>query len=181
MLRFRAFTPIVFAFVVLATIIPANAGTVWTLPQLLQFCAPAVSPRTMLAVVTIESGGWPWDIDDDTGRRSYHDSTEEAAIRRATRLLAAGHNLDVGLAQVNSANFAAYHLTVAAAFDPCTNVNVGSTILTRAYQASLSLHDNPQEALYHALERYNSGRDNGAPRYARKVWETALHEGPLAW
>jgi len=135
----------------------------------------------MLAVVTIESGGWPWDIDDDTGRRSYHEPSEGAAIRRATILLGMGHNIDVGLAQVNSANFAAYHLTAATAFDPCTNVNVGATILERAYEASLSAHADPQTALYHALERYNSGRDNGAPQYARQVWETALNERPPLW
>lgn len=160
---------------------PANANAVWTLPQLLRYCAPAVSPRTMLAVVSVESGGWPWDIDDDTTRTSYHDPTEAIAIQRAMHLLHDGDNIDVGLAQVNSTNFRAYHLTVATAFDPCTNVNVGSVILERAYEAALLHHRSPQDALYHALERYNSGEDNGAPRYAREVWQAALHEGSAVW
>ncbi|MHB8140134.1 MAG: lytic transglycosylase domain-containing protein [Vulcanimicrobiaceae bacterium] len=152
-----------------------HAGTTAVpLDTLLRYCAPHVAPTTMLALVTVESNGWPWSINDDTARRSYAPETYAAAVRLAQQLIREGHTIDVGLAQVDSGNFGTYHLTIAAAFDPCTNVSVGGMILQRAYRAAVQHFGPGQTALYHAFEIYNSGRAFGDDRYARAVWSAAL-------
>jgi len=142
---------------------------VLTLAASLTSCAAGVAPRTMAAVVSVESGGWPLTIHDNTADHSYTFKTRSDAELTARRLLGAGHNLDVGLAQINSANFAGLGLDAARLFDPCTNLRAGASILQRAY-ASAARHFGPgQAALRFALSAYNSGSLYAAPHYARRV------------
>jgi type IV secretion system protein VirB1 len=142
---------------------------------MLQRCAPQVGPVTMSSVVQYESGWQPNAINDNTTGRSYFPRRQEQAIRLASQLLAQGHVIDAGLAQVDSANFASYGATVASIFDPCTNLYIGSRILLRSYAGAV-LHYGPgQIALWHALQAYNSGALNGRPSYARGVFALALN------
>lgn len=212
----------VIVFVFLGVSVPTDAKTInVSLVTLVQWCAPGVSPRTALAVMQVESGGYPWIIDDDTAGKSTTFTSREEAVYRAADLLLAGHNVDVGLAQVNSSNFRAYaRYGLAArdgsrsameqalwrAFDPCINVLVGMDILMNAYfgreymisssaarrasgacrmtlrrdrdgqwycrsGGTVDRYGPGQLALFHAFEVYNSNHDNGAPRYAKAVWE----------
>lgn len=174
--KYRRFAALALT-VIAALTLPQRAVAATTqvsLTRLLQICAPSVATPTMLALISVESGGWPWSIDDDTARKAYSPKTYKAAVALATSLIAEGHNLDVGLAQVNSGNFDGYGLSVSTAFDPCTNVSVGAMILTRSYQFAIKRWTNPQIALYHALQMYNSGRAFGDDHYALAVWQAAL-------
>lgn len=142
---------------------------VWTLAASLQSCAAGVAPRTMAAVVRVESGGWPLTIHDNTANRSYRFSGRRAAESTAQQLLAAQHNLDLGLAQINSSNLPGLGLGAAELFDPCTNLRAGATILQRAYAAAAHRFGAGQVALRYALSAYNSGSLFAAPQYARRV------------
>jgi type IV secretion system protein VirB1 len=93
-----------------------------TLTASLTSCAAGVSPRTMAAIVSVESGGWPLTIHDNSTDRSYTFHRRRQAETTANALLAGGHNVDLGLAQINSANLAGLGLTAAQALDPCTNL-----------------------------------------------------------
>jgi type IV secretion system protein VirB1 len=145
-----------------------------TLATLVQLCAPAVAPNTALAIISVESGGAPWAIDDDTTKKSYHPKNYSDAVAQAHELLDRGDNLDVGLMQVNSSNFATYGVDVDTAFDPCTNVTLGATILMRSYNAAVQIYGPGEKALWHAFEIYNSGHANGSPDYAKYVWHAGL-------
>jgi type IV secretion system protein VirB1 len=142
---------------------------VLTLTASLASCAVGVSPRTMAAVVSVESGGWPLTIHDNTDGRSYTFHDRARATAGADALLAAGHNVDLGLAQINSSNLAGLGLSTAEVLDPCTNLRAGATILQRAYAAAANRFGAGQVALRYALSAYNSGSLFAAPQYARRV------------
>jgi type IV secretion system protein VirB1 len=142
---------------------------VLTLVASLASCAQGVSPRTMAAVVSVESSGWPLTIHDNSADRSYTFTDRRKAVSAADALLAAGHNVDLGLAQINSSNLAGLGLTPAQTFDSCTNLRAGATILRRAYISAVRRFGVGQTALRFALSAYNSGSLFAAPQYARRV------------
>ncbi len=142
--------------------------------QLARQCAPFVAPTTMAAIVKVESGGRPLVILDNATRRDYNPASVQQGVRVIDRLLAEGHRqLDVGIAQVDTENFAAYRLTPATALNACTNIRVGAKILEAAYRQSAVTYGPGQTALYHAFEAYNSGRLIGDPGYANKILSAA--------
>ena len=140
-----------------------------TLTASLASCAAVVSPRTIAAVVSVESNGWPLTIHDNTIDRSYTFTDRMTADTTARALLAAGHNVDLGLAQINSSNLARLGLTPLDVLDPCTNLRAGAAILHSAYTAAARRFGAGQGALRHALSAYNSGSMFGAPQYVRRV------------
>lgn len=146
------------------------------LAALVSQCAPHVGPMTMTAIVEYESSWHATAIGDNTAHRSYAPTTRAQAEALAESLLAAGHNLDLGLAQVNSANLPGLHLTVHQIFDPCTNLEAGSHILRGSYKWAAGVYGPGQTALWHALEAYNSGRLNGHPSYAAGVFALAARD-----
>lgn len=123
----------------------------------------------MLTLVSVESGGRPLAIYDNDSRRSYAFTDLRQAQSTAAQLLAAGHNVDLGLAQINSANLAALGLNAANVFDACTNLRAGAAILRRAYAAATQRFGPGQVALRHALGAYNSGSLFAAPQYVGRV------------
>jgi type IV secretion system protein VirB1 len=144
-----------------------------TLAASLAACAPGVSPRTMAAIVRAESSGWPLTIHDNTTARSYSFGDRTQAEAAATRLIAAGHNLDLGLAQINIGNLRPLGLGVHDVFDSCANLRAGATILRGAYTAAVARFGPGQIALRHALSAYNSGSLFAAPDYVRRVIEAS--------
>jgi hypothetical protein len=101
------------------------------------------------------------------------------ALRIAKSAIRAHHSVDVGIAQVNSGNFAAFHVDAAAMLEPCANLRVGSAILANAYHAAaLRFPDRPQ-ALVHALMAYNTGSMYAGARYVRAVVAAAAPATPI--
>ena len=146
---------------------------VLALAALIRHCAPAVAPSTMAAIVRVESGGNPLAIGDNTTRRSYYPRDRATAERLARRLLDAGHLLDLGIAQIDSMNFAGFGVTAHTIFDPCTNLSVGARILSGDYAFAASRYGGGQVALRHAIGMYNTGRLNGGARYIARVLDAA--------
>ena len=143
------------------------------LVSLVASCAPQVGPKTMYAVIAYESAGRPYAIGDNTDHRSYFPEGASAAEAIAHRLLGAGHNIDVGYAQVNSANFARFRFDAANAFEPCANIAAGAGILRDAYAGAARRYGPGQVALVHALSAYNTGGYWAGLGYARGVYATA--------
>ena len=151
---------------------------VLALAALIRHCAPAVAPSTMAAIVQVESGGDPLAIGDNTTRRSYYPHDRATAERLARRLLDAGHLLDLGIAQIDSMNFAGFGVTAHTIFDPCTNLSVGARILSGDYAFAARRYGDGQVALRHAIGMYNTGRLNAGARYiARVVAAAAIRDG----
>lgn len=143
------------------------------LAALIRHCAPAVAPSTMAAIVQVESGGNPLAIGDNTTRRSYYPRDRASAEALARRLLGAGHSLDVGIAQIDSMNFAGFGLSLHSIFNPCINLSVGARILSDDYAFAARRFGDGQLALRHAIGMYNTGRLNGGARYIGRVLAAA--------
>lgn len=139
------------------------------LAALIQSCAPDVGPRTVAAVIAVESGGHPWRINSNTARRSFTYPSRAAAQAAAGQMLRAGHNIDLGLMQVNSRNLVRLGLTPETVFEPCTNVRAGARILREAYERAEQRFGPGQRALRHALSAYNTGSLYRGARYVNKV------------
>jgi type IV secretion system protein VirB1 len=145
----------------------------------LRTCAPAAAPDTMAAIVAVESAGWPYAVNDNTARHSYRPRTRTEALRIAESAIRAHHSVDVGIAQVNSGNFAAFHVDAAAMLEPCANLRVGSAILANAYHAAVVRFPDRSQALAHALMAYNSGSIYAGAPYVRAVIAAATTSTPI--
>ena len=158
---------------------PARASTV---AELVQRCAPHVAPRTALAIISVESGGRWWavnDNDQDTPRLS----TPADAIAYARQRVAEGGSIDIGIAQLNSSHLRSMHLTVDEAFEPCTNIAMGMSVLQDAWGRSVRNWGTTRYALFKAFEAYNGGPGawtSSSPAlrkrvagYANTVWSRA--------
>ena len=145
--------------------------------QLARTCAGGVAPETLLSVVKTESGFNALAIGDNTDRRSYAPASLPDAVALATRLVATGHSLDLGIAQINTAagHLQARGLPLSAAFDACTGLRVGSEVLTACYHRAAGVE---QVRLRQALSCYNTGSLNRGAGYAARVWQVAAHVVP---
>ena len=124
--------------------------------QLALRCAPSVAPSTLASIARTESGFEPLSIHDNTTGTSGAPATRDIAIQIASKLLEAGHSVDIGIMQINSANFARLGLTLEAAFDPCKSVAAGAAVLASGYTGG-DTHEGQQAALRVALSEYNTG------------------------
>nr|WP_226827656.1 lytic transglycosylase domain-containing protein [Igneacidithiobacillus copahuensis] len=141
--------------------------------SLLNQCAPEVAPATMTAIVRVESGGNPLAMWNNTTKQRVLPSTLQQAQAYLRQAMARGQRVDVGLAQVDTENFAAYGLSPANAFNACTNLRVGGQILSADYFRAVSLFGPGQVALFHAFEAYNSGTLWGDSSYANQILSVA--------
>lgn len=144
------------------------AGVDPELSALIARCAPTVHPETMAAVVSAESRGHqfaiadagpvklPWAQRKALVRSIYPGSLQEA-ITTAQNLIANGHTVSLGVAQVNDRNLARMGVSVQDVFDPCVNIAVGGKILTDFYEKAVAKFGNGPAALRAALSAYNSG------------------------
>ncbi len=147
---------------------------------LAQACAPAIATEAMVPLVVTESGGDPFVINVNKGPRVQAGSVAAgAAIVR--RYMAAGYTVDVGLAQINSANFARLGVTVEQVFDPCTNLRLASTVLQQGYDQATRYYDG-LDAISATYSLYNTGTLTRGFRngYVGRVWAAAANLGSVA-
>ena len=135
---------------------------------LLHRCAPQVSAVTMAAIVKQESGGNPLTLHDNTTGKSYRPASYAAAALLARELIAQGHSVDIGLAQINSKNLPWLDLNVAQVIGPCANIRAAQTILLRGWKQSSG-------DLRGALAAYNTGNAGSetGQKYAERVFSRA--------
>lgn len=139
--------------------------------SLLAECGPAVSPETTQAVIQVESAGNPLAIGDNTLKRSFSPGTRAEALALASRLLAQGHNIDLGLMQINSCHIPTMRLTLEELFNPCRNIRIGTTILAEFYRQHKTA--DPVQSLFRALSAYNTGQAWKGVEYINKILEAA--------
>lgn len=131
------------------------------LDSYIQQCAINVAPSTMLAIVRVESGGNPWAIGLNQGQRlRFPAQSLLQATAWVNYLEAHGYDFDVGLGQVNVRNVHKYGYKAHDMLEPCKNLWVASTILTKNYQGALLRSLTPKEALFKAISAYNTGNYN---------------------
>jgi type IV secretion system protein VirB1 len=123
----------------------------------------------MTAIVRVESNANPLAIYDNTSRRSFSPHSIREAMYTARVLIDAGHSVDLGLAQVNSANLPRLGMEIRDAFDPCSNLRGAATILENAYDAAATRFSPGPFALRRAIGAYNSGSIYGGDAYVDKI------------
>lgn len=146
---------------------------------LAQQCAPEIATEAVVPLVMTESGGDDLAININKGPRVRATSIAEGAAL-ARRYIAAGYTVDVGLAQVNSANFARLGVTVEQAFDPCTNLRLASSMLQAGYGLAIR-HYTGLEAISATYSLYNTGTLTRGFRngYVGRVWSAASGMGTI--
>lgn len=103
---------------------------------LLNTCAPRMDTRTAAAIVERESYGNSWAVYDDTSRRSYAPTSYRDAVDLAHILLEQGHDLDLGLGQVNSVHLGQPGVSVETMLHPCPNLREAQAVYNAAFAAS---------------------------------------------
>ncbi len=137
-------------------------------------CAPDIAAGTLAAIAGTESGFNPLAIHDNTTGLAMTPASRIAAISTARRLIEAGHSVDLGLMQINSANLTRFGLTPDRAFNACAALGAAGRLLMMDYQPATSRRAD-QAALQVAFSRYNTGSpvrgfQNG---YVQRVVATA--------
>ncbi|RYZ91441.1 MAG: lytic transglycosylase domain-containing protein [Proteobacteria bacterium] len=148
---------------------------------LAQNCAPGVAPQTMTALVRVESENNPYAIGVVGGRLARQPVNLDEAMATAKMLETDGWNFSLGLAQVNRHNLPSYEITYEQAFDPCTNLRVGSKILEDCFKRASKRTYDSQKALHAAFSCYYSGNFSrgfkpdvlGKPSYVQKILASA--------
>ncbi len=150
--------------------------------QLAAECAPAVHPTTLLSLVSAESGFRPYAINDNsTARRSFPESAA-VATALARGLVARGHSIDMGLAQINSRTAPHLGLSIADAFDPCRNLAAAARLMSATYRHTAAFSSTQQQALGAMLSVYNTGNSVRGYRngYVSRVYLAAARFGAVA-
>lgn len=123
---------------------------------LLKTCADQMHPAISYAIVRTESNFNPYAIgvNRSAGLRKQP-SNYAQAVSVARNLIAAGKNIDLGIAQINSSNLRWLGLSVEQAFDPCSNLKA----MQRVYLGCLSRAGNGGQgtAMQRAWSCYNTG------------------------
>lgn len=128
------------------------------LDALIAQCAYNTHPDTVKAIIQVESAGNPFAIGVNYGgsnKRKPNNISEASRVARS--LLAEGKNIDMGLMQINSANMTRFGLSPETIFDPCTNIRVGTKILSSNYAQAVQIYGPGETALRAALSAYNTG------------------------
>ena len=175
-------------------------GTAANLPaQRLDFaalqsrCLPTVPLTTLNAIILVESGGNPnamqidfprallkrWHLQEGTLRLERQPATEREALEWLEYFERRNISVDLGLMQVSTAEAHRRGLPPESLLDPCFNLRAGWQILDSAYQLESKTYGPGQEALQHAISRYNTGDtqrgiENG---YLARIM-AALKQGP---
>ncbi|MBJ6749918.1 lytic transglycosylase domain-containing protein [Geomonas anaerohicana] len=134
-------------------------------------CGPAVSPETTQAIIQVESGGNPLAIGDNTLKKSFAPKSAADAVQLATRLMREGHNIDMGLMQVNSCHVRPMKLSLEELFDSCRNIRIGTTILAEFYRQHKT--DDSAQSLFRALSAYNTGQAWKGTGYINRILQAA--------
>lgn len=167
--------------------------------QLSTACAPTVALNAMRAIVASESNFKIYAIGVNGPRHiSHNPKSFDEAVRVAKGLIADGKSIDLGLGQINIANFEHLGLSVETVFDPCTNLKAAEAVLRDGYERARKAGADPDRAYEMALSAYNTGSftkgfENGyvsrvlkntgsapvetTPPKARS-WEIFAHESP---
>ena len=134
-------------------------------------CLPAVPLTTLNAIILVESGGNPnamqidfprallkrWHLQEGTLRLERQPATEREALEWLEYFERRNISVDLGLMQVSTAEAHRRGLSPESLLDPCFNLRAGWQILDSAYQLETKTYGPGQEALQHAISRYNTG------------------------
>lgn len=125
------------------------------------------------AIKNVESRGHPWSIYNNTISKSYKLNSRAEAETKAKELLALGHNLDVGIMQLNwKYQGRRPGVTLANVFDPPVNEGIARQVFLEFWQQAQAVASDFNSRIMAAVGAYNNGRVR-LPNlgYVKKVWQ----------
>jgi type IV secretion system protein VirB1 len=134
-------------------------------------CLPTVPLTTLRAVIQVESSGNPnamqidfpkallkrWNLPEGTLRLKRQPTNQREALDWLAYFQSYGIFVDIGLMQVSTAEAKRRGISPGSLLEPCTNLQVGWQILEDDYRIEQKTYGPGQEALQHAISRYNTG------------------------
>src|SRR5580692_6910859 len=134
-------------------------------------CLPAAPLSTLRGVIEAESSGNPnamqidfpkallkrWKLPEGTLRLKRQPMDQREALDWLVYFQSHDIFVDLGLMQVSTAEAKRRGISPESLLEPCTNLRVGWQILEDAYQIEKKTYGPGQEALQHAISRYNTG------------------------
>jgi type IV secretion system protein VirB1 len=100
-------------------------------------CAPAVDPHMLVGIAQQESGLETMTLHDNASGKVLHGA---GVIDAATRLIAAGHSVDLGAWQINSRNLSLLGLRIADAFDACKSAAAAARLIELFSRYNTAVH-----------------------------------------
>jgi type IV secretion system protein VirB1 len=111
----------------------------------------------MSAIKQVESGGRPFAILDNATGKSYFLADEAAAVAKAKSLLDLGHNIDMGLMQLNSIHLKRPGVTVDNVFSLAIQDTISRAIFNEFWTLSKAQNGDNDLAVWRAVGAYNMG------------------------
>jgi type IV secretion system protein VirB1 len=125
------------------------------LPALMQQCAPAIHPATLVRVLSRESGQRVLAIGVNGARLERQPQNLSEAVATARNLQRLGYDFDAGLAQINVRNWSWLGLTPETVFNPCENLKAAQRVLLDCFDRAPSR--DAQTRIRQMLSCYNTG------------------------
>ncbi len=146
-----------------------GALLVWAVPTV--DLPPELEPY-FASIRQVESRGHPWSIYDNTARRSYRLNNRAEAETKAKELIERGHNLDLGMMQLNCRyQCKRPGVSVDNIFDPDVNVATAKIIFLEFWVQARKVSTDFLTRIVAAVGAYNNGRVSlPNPTYVSKVW-----------
>jgi len=134
-------------------------------------CLPAAPLSTLRGVIDAESSGNPnamqldfpkallrrWNLPEGTLRLKRQPADQREALDWLAYFQSYDIFVDLGLMQVSTAEAKRRGIPPASLLEPCTNLQVGWQILEDDYRIEQRTYGPGQDALQHAISRYNTG------------------------
>lgn len=143
-----------------------------------------VSTEMVSAITQQESNGdfAAFNVNGWKGKR-YTANSMEQAIVLSEIFVEEGFTVDVGLMGINSANLKRYQISIRGAFDPCTNIKIGTYIYSEYLKTTVRKGEIGEQAMQVALSIYNTGsRTRGFKNgYVAKVWSIYKGVNPRSY
>ena len=160
-----------FLVITLLVLPPAAPGQNTDITRLQSTCLPTAPLNTLRAVIQVESRGNPnamqidfpkgllkrWSLAEGTLRLKRQPTNQREALDWLAYFQSYDIFVDIGLMQVSTAEAKRRGISPESLLEPCTNLRVGWQILEDAYQIEKKTYGPGQEALQHAISRYNTG------------------------
>ena len=160
-----------FLVVILLLLSSQARGQYTDVVKLQSSCLPSAQLSTLRAVVQVESGGNPnamqidfpkallkrWGLAEGTLRLKRQPINQREALNWLAYFQSYDIFVDLGLMQVSTAEAKRRGISPESLLETCTNLRVGWQILEDAYQIEKKSYGPGQEALQHAISRYNTG------------------------
>lgn len=126
----------------------------------IETCSSGVHPETVAAVVEMVTDREPFVftvLTADGNRIQGNAADRETVIRKGNEHIAAGDQVSVGFMQVSSKYWENHNVTIMDMMDPCTNIEVGTSLLKSAFINAKLAQKESGEAIAYAIEMYING------------------------